>query len=120
ASVQFDTLTFSALSSGAGANGNLLIDVDYVGLAPTPTDAKTFNLTVTEFAGGTREFFPSVTLDNAKSNFVRTIVNDPDNGSQLVNITAVGSLPAQVDQSGITGSAITPSSVAIALCGTPV
>jgi phage tail sheath protein FI len=119
ASVQFDTLTFSALSSGAGANGNLLIDVDYVGLSPA-SDAKTFNLTVTDLAGGTREFFPSVTLDNTKSNFVRTIVNDPDNGSQLVNITATGSLPTQVDQSGITGSAITPGSVAAALGGTPV
>ena len=40
ASVQFDTLTFSALSSGAGANGDLLIDVDYVGLAPTAADAR--------------------------------------------------------------------------------
>ena len=118
ASVQFDTLTFSALSSGAGANGDLLIDVDYVGLAPTAADAKTFNLTVTELAGGTREFFPSVTLDNTKSNFVRTIVNDPDNGSQLVNITAVGSpLPGQVDQTGITGTAITPGGVVTALCG---
>ena len=119
ANVQFDTLTFSALSSGAGANGNLLIDVDYVGLTPSASNdaKKIFNLTVTDLAGGTREFFPSVTLDNTKSNFVRTVVNDPDNGSQLVNITAVGALPGQVDQSGVTGSAITPGSVAVGLCG---
>src|SRR5207302_487157 len=50
ASVQFDQLTFSALSSGATANGNLLIDVDYVGLMPGGSggDAKTFNLTVND------------------------------------------------------------------------
>jgi phage tail sheath protein FI len=122
ASVQFDALTFSALSSGAAANGNLLIDVDYVGLTPSAsTDAeKIFNLTITDLSGGTRELFPSVTLDNTKSNFVRTVVNDPDNGSQLVNITAVGSLPGQVDQSGITGIAITPSSVAVRLGGTNI
>jgi phage tail sheath protein FI len=119
ATVQFDTLTFSALSSGAPANGNLLIDVDYVGLTPSASAdaAKIFNLTVTDLAGGTRELFPSVTLDNTKSNFVRTVVNDPDNGSQLVNITAVGALPAQVHQSGITGNAITPNSIAIGLGG---
>jgi len=119
ASVQFDQITFTALSSGAAANGNLLIDVDYVGLTPSVSNdaKKIFNLTVTDLAGGTREFFPSVTLDNTKSNFVRTVVNDPDNGSQLVNITAVGALPAQVDQSGVTGSAITPGSVAVGLCG---
>jgi phage tail sheath protein FI len=122
ANVQFDALTFSALSSGAGANGNLLVDIDYIGLTPGGSggDAKTFNLTINDLAGGTREFFPSVTLDNTKSNFVRNIVNDPDNGSQLVNITAVGSLPAQVDQTGVTGTAITPFSVAVALCGTLV
>jgi phage tail sheath protein FI len=120
ATVQFDQITFSALSSGAAANGNLLIDVDYVGLAPTAADAKTFNLTVTDLAGGTREFFPSVTLDNTKSNFVRTVVNDPDNGSQLVNITATGTLPTQVEQTGLTGSAITPSNITTALGGTAV
>jgi uncharacterized protein len=117
ANVQFDTLTFTALSSGTAANGNLVVDVDYVGLTPS-TDTKTFNVTITDLVGGTQEFFPAVTLDNTKSNFVRTVVNDPDNGSQLVNITGVGStLPAQIDQTGITGAAITPGSVAVGLSG---
>src|SRR5215471_14096676 len=34
ANVSFQGFTFAALSSGAAANGNLLIDIDYVGLMP--------------------------------------------------------------------------------------
>ena len=123
ASVQFGPFTFSALSSGATSNGNLLIDVDYVGLTPGggSGDPKTFNLTVMDLAGGTREYFPSVTLDNTKSNFVSTIVNDLDAGSQLVNITAVNQaqLPsaAPMAQTGITGTALTAGGVVGALCG---
>jgi uncharacterized protein len=122
ASVQFGPFTFSALSSGLNGNGNLLIDVDYVGLTPGggSGDPKTFNLTVTDLAGGTAEYFPSVTLDNTKSNFVGTIVNDQDNGSQLVNITAVNQVQlataAPMVQTGVTGTAITTNTVRIALC----
>jgi hypothetical protein len=119
ANVVFAPFTFTALSSGTAANGNLLIDVDYIGLTPSGSgDPKTFNLTVTDLAGGTTEYFPSVTFDNATSNYVGAIVNDPDNGSQLVNVAQTGSsLPASMEQTGITGTAITPASVSIALCG---
>jgi phage tail sheath protein FI len=124
ASVQFGAFTFTALSSGAAANGNLLIDIDYIGLKANSTtgDPKTFNLTITDEAAGTNEYFPSVTLDNTQSNFVRTVVNDPDNGSQLVNITAVNAalLTPPVAQTGVVGTVITPFAVASALCGTTV
>ena len=116
ANVQFGAFTFTALSSGLAANGNLLIDVDYLG----SNDPKTFNLTVTELGGASPEYFPSVTFDNTKSNFVGTIVNDPDNGSQLVSVAAnpatLGTT-TQMTQTGITGTAITAGAAVTALCG---
>jgi uncharacterized protein len=124
ASVAFQnsTFTFSALSSGAAANGNLLVDIDYVGLTPGGTggDPKTFNVTITNLPAGTSESFPSVTFDNSKSNFMPAVINDRDTGSQLVsvkvdanNLGTITSMP----QTGIVGGAITPYSVASALCG---
>lgn len=119
--------TFQALSSGTAANGNLLVDVDYIGLTPggASADAKTFNLTITDLAGGRTEYFPSVSYDNSKSNWLQTVVNDPDNGSQLVTmttptaaqLTAIGAL-ASIGQTGLVGTAVTPYSIASALCGT--
>ena len=123
ANVGFGGFTFTALSSGTAANSNLLVDVDYIGLTPggpasINPDPTTFNLTITNLAGNTSEYFPSVTLNNAKSNYVVTVVNDPDNGSQLVGVSAAASLTSPIEQTGVVGTAITPYSVATALCGT--
>ena len=121
ATTAFGPFTFSALSSGSGANGDLLVDVDYIGLTPGGTggDPKTFNVTVTDLAGGVSESFPSVTLDRNKSNFVGTIVNDPDNGSQLVTISKIDpallAAATSVAQSGIIGVAVTTGSINAAL-----
>jgi uncharacterized protein len=120
ANVQFGGFTFTALSSGTAANGNLLIDVDYIGLTPGGSggDPTTFNLTVTDLTGGGPEYFPSVTLNNQKSNFVGAIINDRDNGSQLVNVTASPTTPpTSITQTGITGAAVTPGGAVSALCG---
>ncbi|WP_233841174.1 phage tail sheath C-terminal domain-containing protein [Dyella sp. 2HG41-7] len=127
ANVVFQSFTFQALSSGTAANGNLLIDIDYIGLNPNTGSGgqKTFNLTVTDLAGGTTEYFPSVSYDNTQSNWVQTVVNDPDNGSQLINmatptsaqLTAIEAL-ASMYQTGFVGAAVTPYSVASTLCGT--
>jgi len=127
ANVVFQNLTFNALSSGTAANGTLLLDIDYVDLNPggATGDPKTFNLTVTDLAGGTTEYFPAVTYDNTKSNWVQTVLNDPDNGSQLVgmatpkaaDLTALSAL-ANITQTGLTGTAVTPYSIAAAVCGT--
>ncbi|CAG9252671.1 conserved hypothetical protein [Paraburkholderia unamae] len=128
AKVQFQSFTFEALSSGTIPNGQLLIDIDYVGLTPggpSPgADPKTFNLTVTDLAGGTVESFPSVTYDNTKSNWVENVVNDPDNGSQLVKMDAPGTADltaiealASIAQTGYVGTAISPYSVATDIGG---
>ena len=98
-------LTFSALSSGQWANGQLLLDVDVQGLNLT-ADPYAFNLTVTNLADGSKEYFPSVTLNSNLQNFVAAVVNDPDNGSQLVNVAAA--LPTTPTALTVTGLLGTP------------
>ena len=116
-------LTFTALSSGQWANGELLIDIDIQGLdlSTATGDPLAFNITVTDLADSTSEYFPSVTLDSTKQNFVTAVVNDPDNGSQLVSVTATLPSPAVALQAtGILGTALTitgASSVDSALGG---
>jgi hypothetical protein len=113
ASVTFENLVFTALSSGDWANGNLLIDVDQNNVVPATAGVTAFNLTVTNLDDGTVETFPSVSLDPARSNYVLTVVNDPDNGSQLVNFSTPGGLSttAPPATTGTVGNAITQSTV---------
>ncbi len=101
-------LTFTALSSGQWANGQLLVDVDVQGLdlSTATGDPLAFNLTVTDLLDGTKEYFPSVTLDSARQNFVTAVVNDPDNGSQLVQVTA-NSPTTPLAVTGILGTPLT-------------
>jgi phage tail sheath protein FI len=123
AQVEFGILTFSALSSGQWANGQLLIDVDVQGVDLTSAtgDPLAFNLTITNLADGTTESFPSVTLNYNFQNFVQSVLNDPDNGSQLVNVSAdlptAPTLPAALEVSGLQGAALTITAVNTALGG---
>ena len=96
ASVTFDSLKFFGLSSGSWANGQLLIDVDVqnVNLTSASGDPLAFNLTITDLLHQITESFPQVTLDTSALNFVATVVNDPDNGSQLVNVSAPSTPPS--------------------------
>jgi hypothetical protein len=113
-------LAFSALSSGQWANGKLLIDVDVqnLDLSTTTGDPYAFNLTVTNLMGGTPEYFPQLTLNSNLQNFVAAVVNDPDNGSQLVNVvTAVTSPPTALTVTGLLGAALTIATVNTALGG---
>jgi len=111
ADVVFDTLTFTALSSGAWANGQVLIDVDVQGVDLT-ADPLAFNLTVTDLMDQTTESFPNLTLDHTKNNFISAVVNDPDNGSQLVKVTVPTTPPTTAAAvTGILGTAITTTSV---------
>jgi uncharacterized protein len=100
-------LTFSALSSGQWANGQLLIDVDVQNLNLSAGDPYQFNLTVTNLADGTTESFPQVTLNSSLQNFVAAVINDPDNGSQLVNVvTTLSSPPTALTVTGLVGAAL--------------
>jgi len=100
-------LVFSALSSGQWANGQILLDVDVQGVNLT-ADATAFNLTVTNLADGSTEYFPNISLNPANQNFVGAVVNDPDNGSQLVNVNtsnleAIPALPTAPPTLTVTG-----------------
>ncbi len=115
ANVVFADLTFTALSSGTWADGQLLIDVDYNGVNQT-ADATAFNLTITNLVDGTVEPFPSVSLNSALINYIVNVVNDIDNGSQLVNVT-VGSAAALPVQTGVIGTPIGIGAAANILAG---
>ncbi len=178
-------LTFAALSSGLWANGKLIIDVDYSGLAQavigsfgvtaasktvtgtgasfttalkanqwlvfasdstqTPYQIQTiasdtsltlktayagttatttatvtndpvaFNLTVTNLVDQTVKRFPNVSLNSSQNNYIANVVNDYDNGSQLVNVQVNGTATAPPAQTGIVGTAVTVTSADILL-----
>lgn len=74
-------LDLSTLSTGTWSK-NVVIDVDYEGVS----DSKSFNLTFTDLATGDSETFSNVTMDSARSNYVVTVVNDPDNGSSMFSV----------------------------------
>ena len=116
ASVEFDDLIFTSLSSGAWANGKLLIDVDQGPPVDLTVDQKAFNLTVTNLLDGTTESFPNLTLDTGSMNYVATVVNDVDNGSQLVKVSGTaGSSP--LPASGVVGAPIIVTDVNFAVGG---
>ncbi len=117
ASVTFDELTFATLSSGSWANSELLIDVDVQNINLT-SDSLAFNLTITDLLHQATESFPNVTLNSSAMNYVQTVVNDPDNGSQRVNVSVPSTVPVTaVAVTGIVGEAITPGAVATAVGG---
>lgn len=109
AQVMFSSLRFTALSSGTWANGTLVIDVDLNGVN-SAADATAFNLTITSLEDGTVETFPAVSLNAARSNYVLPVVNDPDTGSQLVNVATTGVLPGTPPP--VSGTVSTPVAVA--------
>ncbi len=117
ATVVFDGIEFTALSSGTWANGQLLIDTDVQGVNLT-ADPLAFNLTITNLADRTTEYFANVTLTQTSNNFIPAVVNDPDTGSQLVKVSFPGAVPTTaVNVSGVLGAAITQASVNTAVGG---
>lgn len=98
-----DSLTLTALSKGAWAN-QIIIDVDYAGIPSTDTNS--FNLTITDLGSGTVETFSNVTMDNASSKYVEMVVNDRDNGSQLVTVSVGKTTPGRPVETGFSGSDI--------------
>jgi len=116
ANVVFHGITFTALSSGTWADGQILIDVDYTGIDHAK-DATAFNLTITDLQDGTVERFQQLSLNSAQTNFVQAIVNDPDNGSQLVKVAFPGPVSGAPVPTGVLGTAITTALVNTAFGG---
>ncbi len=96
------SLALTALSKGGWAN-SVIADVDY---ANTGSDAKAFNLTLTDLGTGTVETFNNVTLDSTKSNYVLAVVNDSDSGSGMVK-ASIPEAAGRPVQTGIVGGDIT-------------
>jgi phage tail sheath protein FI len=118
AQVVFSNMTFTALSSGAWANGKVLLDVDYQGVNQT-SDATAFNLTITDLTTNTVEYFPNLSLNPAKSNYVVAVINDPDNGSQIVNVAMKSPAPTTPPAvTGIVGNALSIPAVLAAASNT--
>lgn len=108
ASASVGGLTFTALSTGAWANNNLLVDIDANGVASG--DTETFNLTITNLVDNTVEKFPNVTVDTSQKNYVEAVVNDPDSGSELVSVG--GSASSAPSPTGIISAANVLSALA--------
>lgn len=73
-------------------------------ISPDPT---AFNVTITNLVDGTVENFAGVSLNTARQNYVLAVVNDPDNGSELVNVSLAGAPPANPPaMSGIVGTTL--------------
>jgi uncharacterized protein len=99
------SLIIKAISKGSWAN-SVIIDVDYDGIPASDTES--FNLTLTDLGTGNVEKFSNVSITPSKSNYVVAVVNDEDNGSNLIRVekpsTNAGGRPAQT---GATGADIT-------------
>jgi len=120
AQVVFNSLTFTALSSGTWADGQLLLDVDYNGVDQV-TDPTAFNLTVTSLMDSTVESFPNLSLNNSFNNYITNVVNDPDNGSKLVSVQVGSPAPAAAPAvTGLVGKALVIAAVNNSLAGSPL
>jgi phage tail sheath protein FI len=76
------------------------------------------NVTVTNLTDGTVEQFPDVSFNSNNANYIQSVLNDPDTGSQMVNVTP----PATLDNlppvpTGIVGTPVSMGAVLYALCG---
>ncbi len=113
-------ITFTALSSGEWANGQLLIDIDVLGLdlSTTTGDPLAFNVTITNVMDNTTEYFPDVTLNSGAQNYFVSVINDPNNGSQLVKVSAnLPTSPTALNATGVLGAPLTIANVNTALGG---
>ena len=191
AQVVFGGLTFTALSSGSWANGEILIDIDFANVGeqlsgtltvnggsatvsgtlagfktnlapgewlvfsvdPTQTpyqiqsitddntlaltsnfngaggtgaaeffiDPTAFNLTVTNLVDGTIEPFALLSMNPNRANFVASVINDPDNGSQLVSVAVASPAPTVAPaQTGLVGKPVSIPAVNAALASATV
>ncbi len=97
------SLVVTALNRGAWAN-DLVVDIDEDGISST--DAKAFNLTVSDLRSGVTERFPAVSVDSASPRYVKAVVGDADSGSHLVSVTVADRAAARPVATGTVGGDI--------------
>jgi phage tail sheath protein FI len=88
-------------ASSSGAWGDLIVvDVDAAGA----TADTAFNLTITDLASGQSERFVGLSTDPASPRFAPAIINDPDTGSELIDLDASNATAKRPLVSGTQGS----------------
>ncbi|MGA3007791.1 MAG: phage tail sheath C-terminal domain-containing protein [Opitutaceae bacterium] len=83
-------------------------------------DNQACNVTVTNLADGTVESFPDVSFNSNNANYIQSVLNDFDTGSQLVNITpptSFDSPPPPPVPTGLVGSPVLVGNVLNSICG---
>ena len=83
-------------------------------------DNQACNVTITNLADGTVESFPDVSFDSTKTNFIQSILNDFDTGSQLVNVLPPASFdspPPPPVPTGIVSKPMLIGNVLNTICG---
>jgi len=81
-------------------------------------DNQACNVTITNLQDGTVESFPDVSFNSNNANYIQNVLNDPDTGSQLVNVTppaTSNNLPPL--PTGIVGTPVAIGNVLNSLCG---
>ena len=96
-------LNLDGLSAGTIGN-HTIVDIDYDGI-PT-SDAKRFNLTISNTKSDEVETFRRVSIDKTDVTYVKLAINDPDTGSRLVSVDVQGATPKRPVQSGTVGGDI--------------
>ena len=121
-----DTTATAYQITAIASDTSLTLGANYAGSTISSTtavvivDQTAFNLTITNLVDGTVESFPNVSLNNTQNNYVANVVNDLDNGSQLVNVQVGSSATAAPTVTGIVGTALVVAAVDIALGGSAV
>ncbi|WP_227243328.1 phage tail sheath family protein [Paraburkholderia caribensis] len=88
-----DSVTFTALSSGAAGN-EIFVEIDSFGIGAKPYDAaadkKRFNVRITDRTTGRVESFGNLSTDTSATRYIGRVVDDIDTGSKLVGVTVAG------------------------------
>jgi uncharacterized protein len=78
-------------------------------------DPTAFNLGIRNLQDSTEQYFPNLSLDSTNTNFIGVVLNDPDTGSQVVNVTSITQPTANAGQgprpTGVVGTSLTLNQV---------
>jgi phage tail sheath protein FI len=115
--------TVLALTTFTGSSAVIAFSGAAIGTATTASvylDPLACNVTVTNLTDGTVESFPDVSFNPNNANFLPSVMNDFDTGSQLVNVTPPASFdnpPVPPVPTGIVGKPLVLNTVLNEICG---
>jgi phage tail sheath protein FI len=115
--------TVLALTTFTGSSAVVAFSGAAIGTATTASvylDPLACNVTVTNLTDGTVESFPDVSFNPNTANFLPSVMNDFDTGSQLVNVTPPASFdypPVPPVPTGLVGKPLVLNTVLNKICG---